>query len=304
MSAGYYGQKIHVFCERVVGLPASAPVFVFHHDNFATCANYARLQTGLSEQGLASCCVERPGFGLSPLPQMMSEMASLKGESALLVEAVVQKVGDEHENFVAVGHGVGGVFAWATTKLVPRLHRGLILLDGMTPPAFHSCPDVNRFYSKRPGNMVQQVLQQSGLRRLITYFRGDRELSMPLGVSPALSRWHRALMLTDKMWFATNTAFALTKRTAEQLVGLTPRDDFPVAFLVSNTGRSRSEGFPFMECFNDQGAKLVQRLFKRSLVLPVRQVGHFSLTTAVDELVQSAKFIIAEDAKIAATTKK
>ena len=295
LSAGYYGQKIHVYCEGVTDIAPETPVFVFHHDSYATCINYARLQQGLTENGYASCCVERPGFGLSPLPQMMGQKPSLKGETALLVEAVMQKVSDEHINFVSVGHGTGGLYAWASNKLAPRLYRGLILLDGTTPSAFHSCPDVSRFFAKKKSaasSLPEQIFQQSGLRRLALWFGWGTIPGKPLEVDESLATLHRKLMLTDKMWFATQLASLQTKRIAEQLVGLSKDTETPAVFLVSNTGLSRDEGFPFMECFNLQGAKLVQKLFSKSLVIPVRSRGHLSLTVAVEELLRSARFVV------------
>jgi hypothetical protein len=48
-----------------------------------------------------------------------------------LVEALVQMVGEEH-SFVSIGHGAGASFAWAAVRLVPRMHKGLLLLDGVT----------------------------------------------------------------------------------------------------------------------------------------------------------------------------
>jgi hypothetical protein len=80
VSAGYYGQKIHVHC-LYASQEENSTIFVLHHDNHMTCVNYAKLQKGLLAAGYSSCCVERPGFGLSPLPHSISESVSLKGKT-------------------------------------------------------------------------------------------------------------------------------------------------------------------------------------------------------------------------------
>ncbi len=305
MSAGYYGQKIHVFCQGVTegeqktrfSLASSltrnrsdlkTPIFALHHDNHLTCVNYLPLQETLLGAGHASCCLERPGFGLSPAPVFNAEHANLKAELTMLVEALVQVVGEEH-TFVSVGHGAGGSYAWGAIRLAPKLHKGLIMLDGVTQGAFRSCPELSRVYARRP-SPLQQALQLTGLRRIMAYFDSSG-LWLPLQVPREAVALHRHLVLTDKMALASSLAYANTPAIANQLHVVTEAS-IPGVYIVADSERSKAEGFPFMECFNDAGAKYVQKYFKKSLVVPARKLGHFSLTVAREELLHAATFVL------------
>jgi hypothetical protein len=66
--------------------------------------------------------------------------------------------------------------------------------------------------------------------------------------------------------------------------------------VSSDVQRSKREGFPFMECFNDAGIKFVQRYFKKNLVLSAGGSGHFAMTAEGGaQLVQAAKCVLNPD---------
>jgi pimeloyl-ACP methyl ester carboxylesterase len=277
-----------VFADGATRSEQKTPVFVLHHDNHLTCINYLPLQEALRAEGFASCCLERPGFGLSPAPVLNPEQANLKAETMMLVEALVQVVGEEH-TFVPVGHGAGASFAWGAVRLAPKLHKGLILLDGVTQQALRSCPELNRFYARKP-TAVQQALQLTGLRRVMAHFDSSG-LWLPSGVPAEAVALHRSLQLTDKMFTSSATAFFNTPVIANQLHVIT--EAIPGAYISSDSQRSKKEGFPFMECANDASSKFVQRYFKKNLVLAAGDAGHFTMSAeAGPQLIEAAKFIL------------
>jgi hypothetical protein len=128
----------------------------------------------------------------------------------------------------------------------------------------------------------------------MAYFDSSDLLKLPADATPEEIKLQRHFMLSDKMFTASTRAFDKTKRMANQLVGLTVSKELPAVYLVSHSGISKKEGFPFMECFNDAGAKLIQKQFVKSLVVPVRHTGHVSLLSAVDEMVKAAKFVMGD----------
>ncbi len=245
--------------------------------------------------GHPSCCVERPGFGLSPLFEFNQQGVNLKNDVSHLVEAVVQMVGEEH-TFISVGHGAGASYAWAANRLVPKMHRGLILMDGITQAAFKSCPEMTRAFSVRP-SPVDMFVQQSGLRRLLAHFDLAGLRPHPPLVPAELAPLNRAMLLTDKMFSSTATAVANTLMIASQLHVIS-EPTTPAVFLVSNTAKSKVEGFDWVDCANENGLKFVQRYFKKNLVIPVRNHGHWSMTAATEEILKAASFVLNPDVQV------
>ena len=213
-------------------------------------------------------------MGLSSAPPFEAAV-SLKTEAAMALEAVVQTVGEEHAYFVSVGHGLGGLFAWSASRLAPRLHRGLVLLDGLTPEAFRQCPELVRRHSPRP-SLLETVLQQSGLRRLLSRLDAS-SLRLPGPPTPPEAvALHRHCVLTDRMALAVAAAHANARALAAQLFAVS--ESGPAVFVASTQG-----------CANKAGAAALQKYHKKSKVI---QSDTAKMEEATQAMLEAAKFIV------------
>lgn len=302
-SAGFYGQKIHVVCKGVDGDAAGQTVLVIQHDVFLTCLNYDGLQQSLMQRGIASCCVERPGFGYSPSPQHFpqgpQQRADLRAETALVAEAVLHVIGDE-KNIVFLGHGVGALHALALTRMVPRVTSGLILISPLTRDAFTGCSDVSTFF-KRPhplASPVQQALQKSGLRRLLNSLLGpprpsEWPMSRWIPSSPSSAAFSGAalqLALSDAAVEASVRSWQSVEGLVKQSQEVSSNMKV-VVVTAADDEKSAQEAATWATCMNQRAAESITKLFKQSKVIKANYVGHFSIPEASDEIVEAFKTV-------------
>jgi pimeloyl-ACP methyl ester carboxylesterase len=287
-AVGYYGSRLFTSCYGIRG-ESSDPVVVIHHGNFVNCQNYVLLQQRLwDDHQQPSCCVERAGFGYSPVPDLATKI-DLVAETKEILQALEQAL--DSRKFIHLGHSAGASYAWQATVTGRSWSQGLILLDGCTKEGT-TCQEGEQYFSRRAKMLqspVTQWKQRLGLRRWLQMASSYEGIILPSGPTDAVER-AKQQGLTDATYFAQSEAAIRTPAIMAQLKQ--SQNSLPAAYISSDSkATTRASRTKIPRCLIKLSRESLKRYFKNTLLIQSANHDHFDMVNDAKSVMTAVRHI-------------